>query len=338
MRAYFIILLMLALLACTKDASVSTTPYSFQLPNHFPAIQQPADNLATVEGVALGKLLFFDKNLSKQKNISCATCHILGQAFADNLPTSIGTNGTTAVRNTQPIFNMAFQPSYFWDGGVPNLESTGLVPLTGTHEMGNTLQAILQYLNANTQYVNAFQKIYAIKPISTSMLLKVLAQYQRTIISSNSKYDRYMNNTVTLSPIEMQGLQLFTDSLKGNCNTCHTLSNLSSNNMFYNVGMPLLPNDLGRYRITLHTADSGKFKTPTLRNLSYTAPYMHNGSISTLQEVLQFFNSGYIITPLIDSNITKLGKNRLSQAELNALEAFLLTLNDSSLITDSRYK
>jgi cytochrome c peroxidase len=328
-----IIILFFFLIACAKEPPLITTPYQFNFPSHFPKINNPINNITTVEGAALGRMLFYDTHLSKQNNISCATCHLPEYAFADSgKNVSSGNNNLLTNRNTQPLFNVAFSKLFFWDGGVPDLESTSLVPLTGPHEMANNLSDILNYLNNHVDYKNKFQKIYGLQNINSSMLLKVLAQFQRTIISSNSKYDLWKQGKATLQIAELNGFNLFINPIKGNCNGCHSLENLGSDNDFHNIGLDSVSKDPGRYRITLQNVDSGKFKTPFIRNLNFTKPYMHDGRFNTLLEVLEFKNSNYIINSHTDSNIIHHGKNKLSNVEILDIIAFLETLNDYEFI------
>ncbi len=332
-----VIIIILGLMSCAKDSSFSPSPFNAKVPAHFPAFRQPQDNLASIEGIALGKLLFYDKNLSKSKTIACASCHLPKFAFADSLPFSPGNNNAPGIRNAQPIFNLAYQEHFFWDGGVPNIESASLLPLGSELEMANSLDSILLYVNQQDKYVHAFGRLYGLQPIKTYMLLQVMAQFQRSIISANSKYDLWKQGKINLSTAEQNGLALFNNPLKGNCNSCHSLQNTGSDGKFHNNGLQKEIVDVGRYRITLNPADTGKFKTPSIRNLSFTAPYMHNGNLATLEEVLAFYNNGLNYNKYLDSNLQALSPNRMSATELQDLKAFLLCLNDSTILSNSSY-
>jgi cytochrome c peroxidase len=337
-RKLGVLITIIFFIACNKDAPLITTPYQLNYPAHFPSDLPAANNALSIEGVALGKLLFYDAQLSKNNNISCASCHLPQYAFADSgIAVSPGNGIIVGKRNAPPLFNMAFIPHFFWDGGVPNIESTILVPINNETEMANSLVNVLQYLNGNANYRKLFQKIYGIRDINAAMVLKVLAQFQRTLISSNSKYDRWIANTENLSSTELQGLQLFKDTNKGNCNGCHSLENLGTDNRFHNIGLDSTIQDVGRYRITLNNEDSGKFKTPSVRNLKFTPPYMHDGRFTTLAQVLALKNNGFKTTTLTDTTVIQHGKNKLTNAEMLAIETFLETLNDYSFVTNPAF-
>jgi len=307
---------------CFVGCQVEST-YNLTIPNHFPPIQTLADNPLSSEKIALGNRLFHDPNLSLDSTISCASCHKKEFAFADHEPISPGIHGRLSERNTPSLYNVAYVKNINKDGGVQKLDIQALVPIEDEHEMGISILELSKRLQDDPSYPVLFQKAYNRIPDAYT-IPRALASYVRTLLSGNSKYDQYLKgDSNALSFEEQQGLALFT-SEKLQCATCHSGIHLT-NGAFENNGLYETYKDLGRGGITLHKADYGKFRVPSLRNIELTAPYMHDGSISTIEQVLEHYATGgasnEFKSPLIKGfTITTQEKERLI--------AFLHTLTE----------
>lgn len=339
----FIGIIILSINACKRQdeptVSNGLTPYELKIPFGFSAMPLPLDNPMTVEGVALGKLLFFDTLLSGDNSISCATCHIQGFAFSDSSKRfSMGIDGKEGVRNAMPLFNLGWARSFFWDGGAANLESQVVGPIQNPVEMHEDLTHLLSELNGHPDYPAKFKKVFGSDKITTSMLMKAIAQFERTMISGNSKYDRYVQGLESLTDQELRGLNLFTDMQKGDCNHCHVIGGNFTDFEFRNTGLDSLPVDEGRALITLNALDKGKFKTPSLRNIAVTGPYMHDGRFSTLEECIEHYNVGFKYTENLDPNLYNSVKGRLNQGEIDDIVAFLHTLTDYEFLSAPEFK
>ena len=241
---------------------------------------------------------------------------------------SSGISGDTLKRNSPALINLSWMEHLFWDGGVKNLESLPFAALTSSDEMGGDLKEIVKYLNENTKYKKRFQKAYGINQVSSAYIARALAQFQRTLISANSKYDKVQNGQSQFSEEELKGQKIFIQK----CRSCHTPP-LFTDNLFHNNGLdatfPTANEDVraGRYRITLDSADLGKFKTPTLRNLQYTAPYMHDGRFESLKDVLNHYQNGIKKSKTLSINLIEFG---LVDQEVNLILVFLATINDDN--------
>ncbi len=330
--------------ACTKEIeSVNTaefasgTPYRLEVPPGFPKPVIPANNPMTVEGVALGRRLFYDNLLSANNTMSCASCHLQNNAFTDPRRFSVGIDSIAGRRNAMPLFNLAWDRHFFWDGGSTNLESQAIDPIVNPIELHQPLTEMLAKLNAHPEYPALFQKAFGSSTIQTAMVAKAIAQFERSIISADSKYDRYLRGEESLTEQEQQGLQLYLDVDKGDCFHCHTMNGLFTDYEFRNTGLDSVYADDGRASITLNPDDVGKFKTPSLRNIALTAPYMHDGRFNTLMECVEHYNSGFNNHPNLDPNISTKERGRMTQAEMEAIVAFLNTLTDYSLIQNPNF-
>lgn len=335
----------LFLLAFCKESSKPSAAQEADLLLAFPAhftSPPPVDfNPINKKAVALGKMLFFDPKLSANGQVACASCHFPQKAFTDGIALSkAGVSGEALHRNSMPLFNLAWNTSgLFWDGGASNLESLVVGPLTHPDEMAMSLPELPIILRQNPEYARLFAEAYPEEEgeINSQKVLKALAQYMRTLVSADAKYDRYIENPqkTPLSALEREGLRVF--DLK--CNACHSRKqHLFTDNDFHNNGLDDSYSDAhelapkGRFRVTFKEEDTGKFKTPSLRNLSFTAPYMHDGRFATLEEVLQHYASGIKHSPTL---APRLKKFTLSAKEQKALLAFLKTLDDTSFIQSS---
>lgn len=239
--------------------------------------------------VQLGKRLFFDPILSKDGTVSCATCHKPEHGFSDDKPVSIGIKGQKGDRNTPTVFNTAHLKFLFWDGRAESLEEQALGPIQNPIEMGETIKGVLNKLNKNPEYLKDFGLVFMELPITASHLVQAIAAFERTLISKDSDYDRYLRGEKkSLSESAKRGMNLFFG--KAMCSECHTGPDFTDGD-FHNIGLPIT-NDVGRAKISLTSKDTRKFKTPTLREVANTAPYFHNGQFETLEQVIAFYNAG----------------------------------------------
>ncbi len=323
-------------------------PYNLQIPQLFAdkliAPVLPADNPLTVEGVALGKKLFTDKILSGNQTQSCAHCHRLQEAFSHSQQFSEGANGTFGHRNSMPLFNLAwnFDELFFWDGKEFSLENQAFEPVSNPIEMNADWKAIEDRLNNHDAYPSLFQQAFGTSKIDSNLVVKAIAQFERTLISGNSKFDNYLLGKATLTPQEKNGFDVFMDEAKGDCFHCHGSNNnpLWTDNQFHNNGLDASFLDLGLGAVTGDPADNGKFKTPSLRNLTFTAPYMHDGRFTTLEEVINHYSEGLQFSSTIDPLMKKVNQGgvRLTEQEKADLKAFLLTLTDLDFINNPDLK
>jgi cytochrome c peroxidase len=328
----------------------TTTPYFVQIPVGLPLdypVPSPLDNPLTVEGVSLGRKLFHDKILSKNNVQSCGSCHSQSFGFTDSLlQFSKGVSGQIGTRNSMPLFNLAYVEKFaktdhrfFWDGGAKNLESQVLGPITNPVEMEETLENVLKKLQHHPEYPALFKKAFGSDSITTAALMKAIAQFERTIVSGETRFDYFklFADQSKLTAQEKRGFDLFNTETKADCFHCHNLSGaFMTDFLFHHNGHQSADQGLGR--ITNNPEDNGKFRTPSLRNLVFTAPYMHDGRLATLEDVVDFYNSGAIRTYPADEFIIKhpngLG---LTPAEKADLVAFLKTMTDSTLLTKTHF-
>jgi len=277
---------------------------------------------------ALGKKLFSEKILSKDSSVSCATCHKPAFAFADTMAFSMGIEGKPTKRNTPSVLNMKNRPYYFWDGRAASLEEQALMPIQNPDEMGLTITEAIERLNRNSTYRLLFKKIFN-QPATAGNLAAVFAAYEQTLETVDSKFDDWSNNIKNLGAAEERGRQLFIGN-KAKCFDCHFQEDFTDDS-FKNIGLfnGREYNDSGRFNISKEKNDLGKFKTPGLRNIAVTAPYMHNGMFRTLEEVIDYYNDPqkFIADAInIDPALSKpLG---LTAREKKDLVAFLKTLTD----------
>ncbi len=253
-----------------------------------PAIAEPADNTLTQERIALGKLLFFDQRLSQREDISCATCHNPYLAWTDGLSKAVGNAHKKGRRNTPTIVNSGYQKSFFWDARANTLEEQALGPIEAHNEMGMDLDALEQKLSAIKGYEALFEAAYPDEPIDRHTVAKALASFERSIISDNAPFDRWIRGDAqAISDDAQQGFELFIG--KGRCTSCHSGFNFS-NGGFANIALG--DRDLGIYELTKNRIWYGAFKTPTLREVARTAPYFHDGSVHTLGEAVHICGNG----------------------------------------------
>lgn len=315
--------------SCKKDPIINIAENEIvDIPMGFPFIDFPADNNFTKERWELGKKLFFDKQLSKNNTVSCASCHKQEFAFSDNVALSSGDNNAIGTSNAPTLANVAYHPYYTRAGGVPTLEMQILVPIQEHNEFNTNMIDIVEKLKQINTYQSMAQTAYN-RELDAFVITRALATFERSLISGNSRFDNYFYKGIStaLNESEQRGLSLFNSS-KTNCSSCHSGFNFT-NYAFENNGLYINYADSGRMRLTQLPQDRAKFKVPTLRNIALTAPYMHNGSFNTLDEVIEHYNSGGK-NHINKSNLIK--PMGLNVQEKQDLINFLNSLNDNKFI------
>ena len=310
------------------DLKLSADDQKWLLPNSPSA---PSNNLVTPERVALGKTLFFDPRISKDGNTSCATCHNPSLGWSDGRPKAIGFKGKELSRASPTIINTAYNYIQMWDGRKSDLEDQATGPMLSKDEMHTDLPKIEQWLNSNKEYKEMFAKAYPGEKINADTMSKAIASFERTIISNNSPFDRWLKgDKEALTQKQVRGFRLFEEPTKGNCAICHSAPNFT-NDGFHNIGLKSydeLNADVGRFAIKALPSLKGAFKTPTLRDVTMTAPYFHDGSAETLTEVVQFYNRGGDSKKDISPDIKAL---YLSEQEVADIVAFIEALTSPQL-------
>lgn len=299
----------------------------------------PWDNPLTVEGVALGRKLFYEKAFSDDHTMSCATCHRQEHAFTDPRTFSIGTNGAVGRRNAMPIMNAVWDHFFFWDARAMSLELQAFKPVVDHNEMRNTWPVVAERLAADPEYPPLFEKAFGPGMIDSLHIVYAIAQFERTLLSFNSRFDDFYfrGQTSALTEQEQRGLDLFIG--EAHCNDCHMLPLLHDHSV-RNNGLGPDPNDAGLFEVSGVEAHRWRFKTPSLRNVEVTAPYMHNGRMATLEEVVTFYaNSVRTDMPTLDEHMQPWvwGQIDLSADEQADLVAFLRSLTDQRFLTDPAF-
>lgn len=296
-----------------------------------PKVPYPAGNKITGARVTLGKMLFFDTRLSGDGNMSCASCHNPLYGWSDGLRTAKGFRSEILGRASPTVINTAFNSIQMWDGRKKTLEDQAMGPMISNAEMNMNIPQLLAFLNNSVGYKAAFNKAYPGEVISELTIAKSLASFERTVISNNSPFDRWIKgdaNAITKNQIE--GFKLFIDPNKGNCAACHSAPNFTDNG-FHNIGLKQFGTkspDMGRYIQKPIRLMKGAFKTPTLRDITLTAPYFHDGSSSSLAEVVSHYESGGKVKTNLSPSMTKA---KLSMKEQNAIVAFMRTLTSNQV-------
>ncbi len=301
-------------------------------PLGLPPVPIPEDNPPTVETIALGRRLYFDTALSVDNTVSCATCHMPPMGFTDSSRVSTGVGGKLGTRNAPTVLNSAYWTSDFWDGRAASLEKQTEGPVTNPVEMAHSLKGVAQRLSRDPKYVAAFQQAFGPGPITYTKVEKCIASFERTLLSGNSPFDRYYygGDKTAMTAAQIRGFEVFRDPRKGNCEVCHTIGDkyaLFTDNKFHNIGVGFdngVTNDTGRAAITGDVLDTGAFRTPTLRNIALTSPYMHDGSLKSLKEVMDYYVGGGNSNPYLDKDMHSLdfltGQERQDLIEfMNAL-------------------
>lgn len=356
----------LLLFACKKDEEPDCSPadqnwacgqptaYSLDVPANFealiPAMNIPADNPLTVEGIELGRKLFYDELLSGDGSQSCASCHAAAFAFTDNgLQFSIGIDNIEGDRNSMPVFNLGWaMDGFFWDGRAATMEDQAFGPVVNPIEMHDTWPNVEVKLQAHPDYPELFCEVFGDTLIDSTRVVKAIAQFERTMISGNSKFDKFQrtimglsNEGVTLTPLEAEGFNVFMDENRGDCFHCHGdgVNPLWTDNNYHNNGLDATFTDLGLGAINGNPNDNGLFKTPSLRNLTYSAPFMHDGRFATIEEVIEHYSTGLVWSSTIDPLMKNVdyGGAQMTPSDKEALKAFILTLSDESFITNTDF-
>jgi cytochrome c peroxidase len=324
----FLGLIVLLILACRETKSSEDKAVKYKIPFGFETPFIPADNQPTSARLELGRRLFYDKRLSKNDNLSCGSCHVLSSAFTDGRRVSPGTNGSIGKRNSPTLANLAWYPYFMMEGGVPTLEVQSLSPIHDTIEMGINILELAGKLSSDKTIASLSLEAYS-REIDPYVITRALACFQRSFMSGDSRYDRYLidGKKFPLSESEERGRKLFF-SEKTACAVCHS-GYLFTDFDFYNIGLYDHYKDTGKERESYLPADSGKFKTPTLRNIELTAPYMHDGSMESLEEVMKHYNEGGKTHPSKDKSIRPLN---LTDEQVKDLVAFMKTLTDWNFV------
>lgn len=326
----------------TPAVDPSLADINFRIPQGWPApVYNFENNTPTANGFKLGRKLFFDTRLSSDNLVSCGSCHQPFAAFSQfGHDVSHGVDERVGVRNSPALFNLNWHPSFFWDGGVNHIEMQPPAPITNPDEMNETLPGIVAKLQADATYRQLFKEAFGDEEITTQRIFKSITQFMGLMVSANSRYDKYTRNEAggTMSEEELSGLAVF----QAKCSSCHKAP-LFSDFSFRNNGLALVPNKKG-------LIDSGKahippfdplnlyrFKVPSLRNLKYTSPYMHDGRFATIDDVLDHYTTGIHQTPNLDPLLSS-GSIPLSATERSSLKAFLNTLNDEEFVKDPRFQ
>jgi len=347
----FITIVSVFFLACSRNEDTPSlpdpTPFALTFPAYFDAPVIPPDNPTTWEGVALGRRLFYEPLLSGDNTQSCGSCHNIDFAFTDNnFQFSTGIQNIQGDRNGMAIINLAWETDFFWDGRSKSLEDQALGPVENPVEMHEVWTNAVKELSDHPEYPSLFQKAFGTKAITKELAAKAMAQFERTIISSNSAYDEnYLKKAKTNESIKNpktaleRGMTIF--YTKGDCWHCHgpVGDYLFTDRTFHNNGLDSIITDPGLQSVTKNPMDRGKFKTPTLRNVQYTGPYMHDGRFKTIDEVIEHYNSGVKLSPTLDPNMKELAKGlQLTSVEKAELKEFLLSLSDQTFINNQNFK
>lgn len=315
-----------------NDDTVVMTPYEFILPTHFPAVTIPENNQLYVERIELGKQLFFDTRLSNDGS-NCASCHKPEYGFS--IP---GVSAFDKGQTSLPLINLAWSKNFMWNGRISGtLEDVMMMELTVRF---NTDVA---KINNISEYRVMFKNFYGVDEIKYEDMAKALAQYMRILVSRDTKYDRFVKGQATLTQMEEEGRRIFF-SEKGDCFHCHT-NLLATDNMMHNNGLDSVyvkEIDLGYYNVTQNPNDKGKFRTPNLRNVALRTNYMHDGRFTTLEDVVDFYNTGVNKVATVDPLMTKDNRDDvfglgLNEVEKKQLVAFLKTFTDSTMIADKAF-
>lgn len=312
--------------------------YNLEIPTYFPALAFDTEkNPVTVNGVALGKKLFYEGKLSRNNTISCGFCHIQEYAFTHHgHPVSHGIDDKLGMRNAPAIQNMAWLKNYTWDGVSHNLDERSLVPITTDFEMDSSIPEVISKLSADTNYKKMFKSAFGDDNINGERILKALSQFMITMVSADSKYDQVKKGKASFTNEESQGKTLF----ENKCASCHS-GELFTDESYRNTGMYYNSqyDDRGRYRVTLDWNDHMKFRVPSLRNVELTAPYMHDGRFYSLEAVLNFYSDNVENQPNLDPILKQNGHIGISMSSLEKqyIIAFLKTLTDQNFIKNKKF-
>lgn len=357
-QIYIAGIISLLVVACSPDEKEDTplatafqaTPYNLVIPPFFPPMDIPANNPLTVEGIQLGRFLFWDKKLSGNNTMSCGTCHLPEHSFSDNNQFSTGITGAVGNRQGMALVNLGWAYNYFWDGRSITLEDLIVEPVENPIEMNEDWNVALAELQSDPIYPPMFALAYGTSEITRDKTVKAIASFLRTMISANSKFDQQRIGTYTFTPSEENGFNLFLaeggspedvpgGAFGADCFHCHGHGAMQMTDyLFHNNGLDATFADLGVGGITGNELDMGRFKTPSLRNIELTAPYMHDGRFNTLEEVIGHYNSGGVASPTVDPFMKySVGGLQLTEQSKLDLLAFLKCLTDTSFISNPHF-
>lgn len=352
----FLIGLLILFYSCKHNEEIDLnpvfkpTPYTISVPAGFPTkLNIPADNPMTIEGVELGRYLFYDGRLAgrveEDKYMSCSNCHIQENSFIIGLPRPhpFGLDGTPTHHAMLPLINLVWNPgTYGWNGSITSIEQDVLAVITDPTEFNSSIQAVEKTIGAIQGYREMFKKAFGSEEVNADRISKAIAQFVRILISADSKFDKYLRGEVQLSASELNGFVLFTTEEGADCFHCHGSAGnpLFTTHLFYNNGKDTIFDDpFDRYSVTGDPMNKGAYKATTLRNIEFTAPYMHDGRFNTLDEVIDFYSQQLVWSPYIDPLMHHIstGGTQLTPTEKDQLKAFLLTLSDTSFIHNPEY-
>lgn len=331
-------------------SSLLINKWTWDLPKHFGSQYQiPNDNPMNKEAVQLGRMLFYERILSKDTTISCASCHQQKKAFTDGKKFSKGFQGHSTQRSSMSLVNLLWVDSFFWDGRVSTLEEQALIPIQDSTEMNLSLEEAISRLESTEPYPRLFKKAFGEKKITSESIAKAIAQFERTLISANSRYDKIVIGEVNPTEQEQRAIELFMThpipeaGLRGaNCGDCHG-SHLTTLNTFHDNGLDTKPKDAGRQSFTQQSFDFGKMRVPSLRNIALTGPYMHDGRFATLEEVLDHYNEHLKESPNLDpllmeaSNEINGNTLNLTEQEKKDILVFLHLLTDEEFVNNEAF-
>jgi len=352
MKIIRIVSLFFIVISCRETQVEDDAIYSVvTIPSHFPPLGSQNSNVKELDTaiISLGRFLFFETKLSRDSSISCGSCHEPNKAFTDGRAKSIGIDNHELRRSSMSLVNLLWRKNLMWDGKFTNLETQALDPIANEKEMDLPIDEAVDRINNDPFYTMKIKKAFGVDKLSQEQMAIAIAQFERTLISSNSKYDQYLKGSYTPSFQELNGLMLFyTHPIAGvergaNCGDCHS-SVLQIDDSFHNNGLDANLTDEGRADVTAFGFDKGRFKTPSLRNIALTAPYMHDGRFQTLDEVLDHYNDHVVFnSPNLDvlmniSNTVGSQTLDLTDSEKEAILAFLNMLTDNEFVTDDRFQ
>jgi cytochrome c peroxidase len=353
MKLNILVIIGLLSMASCKDEPEEMTPINHDLTPYemhtgdFPPPYIAEDNKLTVQGVQLGRMLFYEKKLSRDGSMACASCHRQEHAFSDTNRLSIGVEDLPGKRQAMAVINMAWNTNeFFWDGRAHLLRDQSILPIQDELEMNETLENVVSKLSVEQTDIDQFKRAFGSTEITSLKISLALEQFMNSIVSVDSKYDQFLRGDVSLTASEERGRVLFFAEYNeffpttsgADCAHCHSPSNFS-NNEYMNNGLNDVFTDIGREEVTMNPADKGKMKVTSLRNIELTTPYMHDGSFTTLEEVVDHYNSGLKASPTLDpalANTMNTGL-MLDTQEKEDLVAFLKTFTDQTFLNNSDY-
>lgn len=340
-----LVIMVLSFVACNQpdDDDSLTTPYELEIPQGLPPLETfiPEDNPMTVEGVSLGRKLFYEPMLSDDNTQSCGSCHRQEFGFAEPQQFSVGIDGSIGTRNAMALMNLGWNRNgFFWDGRAETLEELVFQPVVNPIEMNTTWPEVEAKLNASEEYLNLFKAAFNVEVIDSVHVSKAISQFLRTLITGNSRFDKWYNQqSIQLTEQELRGFVLFNGE-GADCFHCHGLGGLITDNKYHNNGLDLQFADDGRYLVTGNESHKGLFRAPTLRNIELTAPYMHDGRFFTLEQVVDHYSEHIEAnSPNLDPLMELVGNGgaQLTADDKQALIAFLRTMTDQDFITNTEF-